>query len=502
MLRKIDNLLNGITMYRLMVYGLGLLAIVAFTLSVTGALGFAPLAMLTSLSILVAICYAANWFMRTMWRVPTNTESWLITALILFFVMPPVNTMPQALLLCATAVIAMASKYMLAFAGKHIFNPAAFAMAVVGLFGLLQPSWWVGSSLLWPFVLVLGLLVIRKIRRFHVVVPFIAAGVVTTVVVTLLDHGSVADVLWLGLTASPVLFLGSIMLTEPSTMPGRRDQRIIFGILVGVLYAAHPHVGDFFVYPEVALLIGNLYAFTVSPKYRLQLTLKEIVRISDNVYDFVFASNRRPDFIAGQYLEWTLPHKQVDDRGNRRTFTIASSPTEDTIHLGIKTYEPASSFKRALLAMQPGETLFAGQVNGSFTLPQKPQKLLFIAGGIGITPFRSMVKYLIDAKQQSDVVLLYAVANPKELAYKDIFEQAKTIGVTFLPVLTVKDPVPIEQWPGLQGMVSKEFLQEHVPDLAERLVYLSGPHAMVDALEHQVKQAGATRTIVDYFPGY
>lgn len=500
MLRKLDDLLNSITMYRLLLYGLSLLVIVAFTLAATDVLGFEPLAMLASLLAFMASCYTTNWFMRRMWNVPTNTESWLITALILFLVMPPANTLAHVLLVCATGIIAMASKYMLAYHGKHVCNPAAVAMVIVGALGLLQPSWWVGSSLLWLFVLALGMLIVRKTRRFHLTASFVAASLCTITLFTIIDGGSVVDAVWLAFTASPLLFLGTIMLTEPSTMPGRRDQRIIFAVLVGILYASHPHVGGFFVYPEVALLIGNLYAFAVSSKYRLRLSLKTINRISDNVYDFVFISDRKPQFIAGQYMEWTLPHKHVDDRGNRRTFTIASSPTEDEVHVGIKTYEPSSSFKRALLAMEPGQVLYAGQISGSFTLPEAGQKLVFIAGGIGITPFRSMVKYIVDTSQKCDIVLVYAVANPIELAYEHIFKEAETAGVHYMPVLTIEVPNP--HWSGLQGMITKDFLQTHIPDLAERTVYLSGSHAMVDALKGQAKQAGAKQTVVDYFPGY
>src|SRR5438067_12955651 len=109
--------------------------------------------------------------------------------------------------------------------------------------------------------------------------------------------------------------------------------------------------------------------------------------------NFVFKPSHRLAFEPGQYMEVTLAHAKPDSRGNRRFFTIASSPTEDYLNLGVRFYEDSSSFKKALSRIDGRTTIIAGQVGGDFTLPPDPrQKLAFIAGRIGITPFRRMWK--------------------------------------------------------------------------------------------------------------
>src|SRR5262249_43817561 len=133
--------------------------------------------------------------------------------------------------------------------------------------------------------------------------------------------------------SSPLLFFAFVMLTEPLTSPGRRLPRLAFAAIVGFLFAPNVHIGGFFFTPELALLTGNLFAFAVGPKGRLQLTLRRIERTAADCYDFVFHSPRKLDFRAGQYLEWTLALPRTDSRGNRRYFTVASAPSEGSIRL-------------------------------------------------------------------------------------------------------------------------------------------------------------------------
>jgi len=386
----------------------------------------------------------------------------------------------------------MASKFIVAYHGKHLFNPAAFTVVLLGLVGVLHSNWWVGSSAMWPFVLVLGLVTLRKVRRVQVFAIFAAVSVVVTLLVGNSRGLSILQSLDLLLTASPLIFLGTIMLTEPATMPSKRTQQLMFAAIVGVLYAWQLDVQGFYVYPETALIIGNLYAFSVNARRRWQLQLVRKERISDQVYNYVFKPDAPVNFSPGQYMEWTLPLAKSDNRGNRRTFTIASSPAEGEVHLGVKFYSPASRFKQAMYSMKPGQTLFAGHVGGNFTLPNNSkQKLLFIAGGIGITPFRSMIQHLVDTNQTRDITLLYAVSNEVELAYRELLVRAQNYGVTVIE-LVGKD--------ALNGSV----IINNVPDLADRKVYISGPFNMVTAAKKMLRQLGVARRAVktDFFCGY
>ena len=130
-------------------------------------------------------------------------------------------------------------------------------------------------------------------------------------------------------------------------------------------------------------------------------------------------------FKPGQYLEWTLPHEKIDNRGMRRYFTIASSPTEKDMIMGVKFYDKPSSYKQSLISLENQGIVVASQLAGDFTLPKdKNKKLIFIAGGIGVTPFRSMIKYLIDNNEKRDIVIFYSNKSFADIAYKEIFDEA------------------------------------------------------------------------------
>lgn len=493
MRRYLDSLLNSITMYRLLVYGLGLLALVAAIFSIGGVLADPIWSFAASAAILCGVSYVVNRYLGWSWHVPTNTESWLITALILFFILPPATTVERAGWLAVAAIVATASKFMLARHRKHVFNPAALAAAGLTITGAMGATWWIGSSYLWPFVLVLGLLVVRKIRREFLLVWFVGASVITAAAVTAVNGGNTVEMMKLLVTTSPLIFLGTIMLTEPATMPATRRQQVVFAILVGVLSQLHVGSGVYFIYPEVALLLGNIYAYIVSPSYQYRLELLQATAVSERVRDFVFRPDHALAFEPGQYMEWTLPGVPLDSRGNRRMFTIASAPSEAEVHVGVKFYDPSSAYKKILKDMKPGDYIYAGQVAGHFTLPKETQKkLLFIAGGIGITPFRSMVKAVLASGVQRDIILLYLVSDASEVAYADVWREAAGHGVRTL-VFTDKGELNLQ-----------EVLAKHAPDITAREVYISGPNAMVEKTKKMLKGMSVSRSRIheDYFSGY
>lgn len=501
-MNPLDKFLNKITMYRLMVYTLSAYVCLGIIFAFMGRVSSSPTALVVSLGLILTAAYVTDRGLGVLFRVPTNMESSLITSLIIFLIVQPAHTVAGALALVLAGAVSSLSKFLLAWNGKHIFNPAAFAAAVISLTGLQATTWWVGGSNFWPFTLVLGLLVVRKIRRLPLFITFIVVDI--TLQLLLYAHGH--QPLWIAtkhaLIASPLIFLSTIMLTEPASMPPRRNLQMAFGALVAVLYATAWHIGPLTIYPEVALLLGNIFAFIVSPKFRVRLTLKEVQKVSDRVYSYAFQPEHRFNFLPGQYMDWTLAHVPYDSRGNRRTFTIASSPTEPVVHLGMKYYEPASMYKAAFERLQPGDTIYAGQIAGNFTLNgNENKKLVFVAGGIGVTPFRSMVKYLTDKGLQSDVVLLYVVADPQELAFMQEFRAAEAVGVRTIPVVTNSQLAA----PGmLSASLNTDLLRQLVPDHAERIFYVSGPNLMVDATKRYLRDLGVPKRHIktDHFSGY
>lgn len=505
MIRMIDSFLNSITMYRVVLYGLLFLVAVTFVLGGSGHLYYTPLQQTISLVTLGVTCFVANWLCAKALKAPTNVESFAITALILFFLIDPGQKLTDVYVYVIAAVVAMASKYVFAWKEKHLFNPAALAAFTLGVLGNGSVSWWIASNLTLPFVLVVGFLVVRKIRRFTLFFSFVGAALLSIALSSLKNGLPVGPTLLESFVAWPILFLGTIMLTEPLTTPPVKKLQIAYGVIIGLLFGVHFNIGPVYSTPELAILVGNIFAFIVSPRVKLLLTLEKKQQIAEDTYEFLFHPSRSYSFAAGQYMEWTLPHHQPDSRGNRRYFTIASSPTEKILRLVVRIGEARSSFKEKLLSMQPKEMIVASQLAGDFTLPkEKDQKLVFIAGGIGFTPFVSMVKYLLDQKERRDVTFFYVNKVEADIAFKELFAQAEQeIGLKTKYVLTKTDAIP-KNWTGLVGRINEEMIQKEVPDFKDRRFYLSGPNAMVDADKHILAKLGVPKQhiVTDYFPGF
>jgi ferredoxin-NADP reductase len=295
------------------------------------------------------------------------------------------------------------------------------------------------------------------------------------------------------------------MLTEPLTAPTTKRLRIAFGILVGFLFAPALHIGPFYSTPELALIIGNIFAYIVSPKEKLFLKLKERKKIGTDTFNFVFQKDKNFHFQPGQYMEWTLKHRSPDTRGNRRYFTIASSPTEEEIHLGVKFYPEPSSFKNRLLALPIGEEIVAAQRSGDFVLPKKQEQgLVFIAGGIGITPFRSMIQYLLDKHEKREITLFYSNKKISDISYKEVFDKAQAeLGIKTIYTITDKDEKILDV--SMQNKsIDSEMIQKEVPQYLNKTFYISGPHGMVNAFENTLKSMGVHRKNIkiDFFPGF
>lgn len=484
-MKYIDDFLNSITMYRLVLYFLIILAVVGIIYSFFGVLPYDPISYLFSFTLILVASYVSNWLFAKVFEAPTNVESVWITALILGLIITPPKNITDVAFIGWAATLAMAFKFIVVIKKKHLFNPAALAVAVTAFAINGNASWWVGNIAMLPIVAVGGFLIIRKIRRWDLVLAFLITALVVIGPARILKT----------LTDSPLIFFAAIMISEPLTTPPTKILRIIYGAIVGFLFAPQVHIGSIYFTPELALIAGNVFAYIVSPKYKLLLTPKQRIQLTPDTYDFVFATDTPVRFTPGQYMEFTFPHPNADSRGNRRYLSLASSPTEPEIRLGIKFGNPPSSFKRNLLTLTANQKIAAGQLIGDFVLPKDPsKKLVLIAGGIGITPFRSMIKYLIDTNQKRDIVVLYSVSNANEFVYRDVLSSAQDLlGIRTIYVDTKT-----------QGHMDIARLTREIPDYKDRTFYISGSHGVVVAFEDLLKQlqVPSRQVVTDYFPGF
>jgi ferredoxin-NADP reductase len=491
-------------MYRLVLYYLIFLLSAAVGLSLLGILKYDVFALLFSIGFLIAVCWVVNWIFARTFGVAANVESVYISALILALIITPLQSFNDLWFLGWSAVLAMASKYIVAINRKHIFNPVAFAVALTYFTLNRSASWWVGNAPMLPFVLIGGILVVRKIGRSDLVLSFLITTVATSIVLSLFASGNLTGAMQNIFLLSPLFFFAFLILTEPLTTPPTRKSRIGYGLLVGFFFTPQVHFGTFFITPELAILFGNVFSYFVSPKTRMVLKLKEKIKVAPDIYDFVFARVRHFAFAPGQYMEWTLGHNHPDGRGNRRYFTLASAPTEKTLRLGVKFYQKSSTFKKAMLSMNTGDEIVAAQLAGDFVLPENPrQKCVLIAGGVGITPFRSMIKYLLDTHQRRLITLFYANKTIADITYKDIFDRAQQeLGIQIIYSVTDSNNLP-SYWKGTTGRITPELIKNKVPDYRQCIFYISGPKGMVDSFKESLNQMKipSSQIKTDFFSG-
>lgn len=268
MFRAIDNLLDHITMYRLLLYYLIILVLVAMGFSAFGTLHFSSLAIAETTSILVIACYIVNKTLAFIFSAPTNVESVYITALILALIITPLpnHQLVNLTFLLAAAGLAMASKYTLSINRKHIFNPAAIAVALTAIGPHQSASWWIGTTAMLPFVVIGGMLLVRKIRRGRMVLTFFACTLLATVIYSLIARNNVYTALHNTVFSSAMFFLGFVMLSEPLTTPPTVGKRRWYATIVGLLFPPQVHILRLYSTPELALIGGNIFSYLVSPK--------------------------------------------------------------------------------------------------------------------------------------------------------------------------------------------------------------------------------------------
>jgi ferredoxin-NADP reductase len=211
------------------------------------------------------------------------------------------------------------------------------------------------------------------------------------------------------------------------------------------------------------------------------------------VETFIFEPDEPVQWQPGQYMHYVFPHKEEDDRGHERWFTIAAAPFEN--HLQITTRfdkEHSSSFKKSLQAMKIGDIIEADGPKGKFVITEPGKKHVLVAGGIGITPYRSMLAQMDQDGQDLKVELLYANRDENFVFGKELERIEK----------------------GHQNFHIYKFIGErHIEtadlktyaDDPDAIIYLSGPEPMIEKFEETIKEdlkVPEERVKTDFFPGY
>lgn len=233
----------------------------------------------------------------------------------------------------------------------------------------------------------------------------------------------------------------------------------------------------------------------------MEIILKEIRRETPTTMSFIFDKPVGFDFQPGQFAQWAFPVEMCDERCNKRPFSIATSPTED--YLMMTTRRGVSALKKAMETFSPGISIQAVGPLGRFVLTEDSSTILMIAGGIGITPLRSMIKNALDKKTNHQITLLYFNKSVDEIIYQNELQEwmKQSEKITIIEILTDETNIPPD-WQGRVGRVTEQMIQEFLTP--EIQVFTCGPKPMVDAIRLMLKTIGFPEEKVhrEDFSGY
>jgi ferredoxin-NADP reductase len=223
---------------------------------------------------------------------------------------------------------------------------------------------------------------------------------------------------------------------------------------------------------------------------------------AEGVYSFIFEKPKDFSFQAGQYLFYTLPNPRPDNRGITRYFTISAAPSEDILMLTTRIADEPSTFKKSLMALDAEETIEASGPDGRFVVENPNRPLIFVAGGIGITPFRSILKEFSLKGMKPNVQLLYANRD-NNTVYNEEFDSLKKLNPNFSveyfisPHHIDEKIINFQLSPASPGEAGRA-------NLTSPLIYISGPNSFTRAIRDIVLATGFSKEnlVLDYFPGY
>lgn len=224
----------------------------------------------------------------------------------------------------------------------------------------------------------------------------------------------------------------------------------------------------------------------------MKLTLKETRPEVENVVTFVFEPGEPVSWQPGQYMHYVFPHPSEDDRGEERWFTISAPPYEKNITITTRfTDEKGSSFKKALRNLKVGDSIEADGPKGKFVIEDFGKKYVLVAGGIGVTPYHSMLLQFDHDGRMPDIELLYANR-----------DENFVFGAKFAELEAKYSNFRIQKFVGDRRIEAAD-LKPYADDQS-KIIYLSGPEPMIEDFEKLLQDMGVPedRLKTDFFPGY
>jgi ferredoxin-NADP reductase len=236
----------------------------------------------------------------------------------------------------------------------------------------------------------------------------------------------------------------------------------------------------------------------------VRATIKEKREVARDTLLVIFdLRGEKLDYQPGQYFWVELLHPPyADEKGPRRHISAVTSPTERGV-IGLCTRIRDSAFKRSLVELPLGAEVDVEQPRGKFVLPEDASRpLVFVAGGIGITAFRSMLRYIQDERLPHRVTLIYSNRDRESTAFLDELEQIEQTNPNIRLIVTMTND---GGWPGERRRVDASFFADYLGENLNEATYLvAGPPGMAEAATDALKEASVADDLIstDSFSGY
>ena len=234
----------------------------------------------------------------------------------------------------------------------------------------------------------------------------------------------------------------------------------------------------------------------------MRATVAETRGVARGTLLVLLAVEGYPDYRPGAYFWVELPHRGHDDeKGLRRHISLVTSPTEQGV-VGLATRLRDTAFKRTLAELRVGDEVEVEEPKGSFLLPEDTgADYVFVAGGIGITVFRSMLRYVADTGEPYRVTLVYSNRDRASAAFLDELEELERRVPGLRVVVTMTDE---PGWEGETRRLDADVLAELVGGLEGKTFLVAGPPPMAEAVAESLRAAGVpeARVLADRFSGY
>jgi len=232
--------------------------------------------------------------------------------------------------------------------------------------------------------------------------------------------------------------------------------------------------------------------------------IAKVSRIIDRTYNVKsvrFGLPKPIEFQAGQFMFVTL---NPGAKELSHPLSISNSPTE-TGYVEFTKKVSDSEFSQALKLLKTGDEVRLKLPFGKFTLTPEVKKVVYIAGGIGITPIRSMIKFATDSKLDTTLILFYSNHRPDDIVFRQDFVEMQKQNPHLKVVHTITCPDPVKDWFGLRGYVNEEMIKNDTPDFQNFTYYLCGPPRMTEVIQLMLQDKlclPPERIITEKFSGY